>query len=160
MNRVVLFLGRRGTAQYGAAFGNLRQRVIRHLLEVARCYGREFVAPLSQQNLADRWGRLGGNILDLPALMRIVVPALTARDGRRQIHIVIHRDYADLAEAVQDALEGTEGAVVIVDRRVVPDRRLRRLPVPLDWRTAQRRRSAVGVADVVIEETGGGTQEP
>jgi hypothetical protein len=96
----------------------------------------------------------------LPALIRIVVPALSAGDGRRQIHIVVHPDHADLAEAVREALEGTEGAVVIVDRRVAPDRRRRRLPVPLDWRTAERRRSTNGIADIVLDDVAGDRQRP
>jgi CRP/FNR family transcriptional regulator, cyclic AMP receptor protein len=41
---------------YGNAFGNLRQRVIRHLLEMAGQQGPQLVAPLSQQNLADAVG--------------------------------------------------------------------------------------------------------
>jgi CRP/FNR family transcriptional regulator len=41
---------------YGRAFGNVRQRVIRHLLDMADGDGPDLVAPLSQQNLADAVG--------------------------------------------------------------------------------------------------------
>jgi hypothetical protein len=87
----------------------------------------------------------------MPTLIRILIPALRAKDGRRQIHVVFHGPYTELAEPVRRALGRLDDAVVIVNRRASEDRRRQRRPVPLEWRQAERRRPMVTIADIVME---------
>lgn len=89
--------------------------------------------------------------MDIPTLIRILVPELRGQDGRRQIHVVFHQPYTELAEPVRRVLDGLSGAVVIEDRRSREDRRRRFRPVPFEWRGAERRRRMEPVADIVIE---------
>ena len=83
--------------------------------------------------------------VDIPALIRILLPAADGRDGRRHIHVVLDPERRDLADAIRGALEGVDRAGVIVDCRAPYDRRRERRSVPVDWRTADRRRPVVRI---------------
>lgn len=66
---------------YGTAFGNLRQRVIRHLLEMAGQQGPDLVAPLSHQNLADAVGSVREVVARVLQTLRKERLVATTSDG-------------------------------------------------------------------------------
>lgn len=93
--------------------------------------------------------------MDMPSLIRILVPAFSATEGRRKIHIVFRNGRDTLVEPVRRALDGVDDVVVVADRRKLGDRRRHFRLIPFEWRRAERRRPAVSVADIVIEDGGG-----
>lgn len=92
--------------------------------------------------------------MDVPALISILVPAVSGKGSRQKVLIVLHRAHARLADPIRNALKETNGAVVVVDRRGRLDRRRRNVPVAVEWRGTERRRQKATIADVVIEGIG------